>query len=910
MKKNILLLFFILGFSSIFSQTLIVREFIISFGGNELGIALFYFFWLFWVGIGAFLVLTFLGKFLNRYFLKITSFYPILAILEFFLFIFLRKFAKLEWWELFSIGGAGVYLFIFTSFFSLFSGIIFTLGTFWLKRISSYNSTLTISYAYIIESLGSFIAGSLVTLLVLKLFYPLELFILLSVFFSLILIFLSINLKDRFSLIFNIFIFVVFVIFSFNGKAVNKFVQRLRLQVLFPKANLIYEVYTPYQHLLLGEFSSQVLVFSGGQIISNLPEKIEADKESAIFVSQANFPKDILILGYGVENVINSLLKFPFCRITYCLEDRIYYEVVKKHLPLELEKVFRDKRLEVVFGSPRLFLKENEKKFDLVVVYTPDPTNLFLNSYFTKDFYILLKKNLKENGIVATKIRSAENFIGSEIRNYGSSLYYTLKEVFSKIVITPQETNWFFAGDINSSITDNPLILEERLRNIIPQDFSFKPEGFRSIFLKERIEFINKLYKENPLFEKNKLINSDNQPLTFFLNLLVFAHYTNSYLVKLLKGIFLVNINLFLIPIFLAFFARILFLFRIENFSSNRTIFNIKIFQFFSGFLGFSFHLFLIFLFQNKFGRIFQLIGLVNALFMLGLFLGGFFGKNLLKRFNIFKIIFLILIVQAIFIFIVYFLYKEFSFSYSLLFILFILFFLFEGILTGASYPLCAFGLEKEKLSLDKVASNLVLLDHFGGALAGLISGLFILPLLGILKSIVILSLVCLFLACLFCLELIKKFEVLIKKERRPNFLSFPYIRTSYVIFVIVLTFIIWGALLEKKKLVFEEKIAFEAGECYRQNEPFVADVCFTSKGKEYILETKNFSPNIKGFGGPINLLVRIDDTGKIQDIKALEHHETIQYVRSLNTFLEQFKGRFLKGDFSLKEVDAISGAT
>ena len=109
--RKIFLLFFGLGFFSLLSQTIIVRECIISFTGNELSLGLFFSFWLFWVGVGALITATFLGKLLYRRFLYILFLYPLCAFIEFFLFVTLRELAPLAWWEFFSLERASGYLF-------------------------------------------------------------------------------------------------------------------------------------------------------------------------------------------------------------------------------------------------------------------------------------------------------------------------------------------------------------------------------------------------------------------------------------------------------------------------------------------------------------------------------------------------------------------------------------------------------------------------------------------------------------------------------------------------------------------------------------------------------------------------------------------------------------------------------
>jgi spermidine synthase len=946
--RKVLVLFFALGFFSLLSQTLIIREFIISFGGNELGIGLFYFFWLFWVGVGAFLMLTFLGKFLHRHFLKIVSLYPLLSFLEIILFITLRGAARVSWWEFFTLERVFFYLFLYTSLISFFTGIIFTLGVLWIKKIDRERiESNIIASSYIFESLGSFIAGCLVTFLIIKLLPPSLILLLSSIFFSFIIILVSVLFKDRVSLLLNSVIFVILLFFIFNPYKHINFFHNLRMRNVLPTARFINETYTPYQHIILGKLPSQMVVISNGKIISSIPEVVDADRESALFISEANFPKNILIFGYGVENLIVSLLKFPIGSITYCIEDKVYYDVVHKNLPQKLQQQLKDRRLKIVFKSPRLFLRErllsgnydsspnkqSKEKFDLAIIYTSDPSNLVINTFFTKEFYSLLKSNLKEKGVLVTRITSAENFIGEEIRNYGSSLYYTLKDVFTKIVIVPGDINWFFAGGEESSLTDDPLVLEGRLKNKLSQS-SFPAEAFRSIFIKNRVEFVKNIYTEAPLFKNIKLINRDAQPLTFFLNLLVMARYSNSYLIKFFKGAFLVGIYIFLIPILLFFIARINFLLKIENIRERRLLFNSKLFQFISGFLGFSFHLLLMFLFQNKFGTIFQLIGLLNALFMLGLCLGGFLGNMLIRKFFSLKIIVGILSVQAVVISASYPLFVVNDVGIRSELFLFIIFFLISGILTGSSYPVAAKVLQGSQVSLKHTAAYLEFLDHWGGSLGGLIGGFFMLPLLGIRGSLFILVSICFIMAAIFIIELVPL--PLIQKERKPYNLTFPYIRTSYVLIVVSLSLIINSLLLERRRSSLEERPLFvlkvvKEG-CRLQKSPFIAYVCDTDNGKEFILESKDFAPHIRGFSGPINLLIKIDSKGKIKEVRVIKHTESPSYVRGIENFLTQFIGHSLSEKFSLssvkgklplvssegkrkkydgkKEIDAMSGAT
>lgn len=904
MKKIILLLFFILGFFSLVSQTLIVREFIISFGGNELGIGLFYFFWLFWVGVGAISARK-LNNILNKHFLKILFVYPLLSFLQVILFITLKSSAKINWWEFFSLDKIFIYLFLFTAALSFFTGIIFTLAAYWLKNKEKSDSK-TITYAYIFESLGSFIAGCLVTLFIVKFISPFIILSGASLLYAFVVFHICLYYKNKSAAIVNFLLAILFLLIALSPVKIHNFLSTLRLKNIFAAATDIKEIYTPYQHVFIGQLDSQLLVISNGQILASYPEVITADRETALVISQNTLPKNILIFGYGVENLIASLLKFPVDNITYCLEDKVYYENIYRALPDALKLALDSRRVNIVFNSPRIFLKNNTQKFTLAIVYTNDPNNLVTNAFFTKEFYRLVQDNLSNDGFLATRITSGENFQGNEVKNYGASVYYTLKEVFPKIIVAPGDTNWFFAGQSKSEITDDPLVLANRLQEIIPAQFSFLPESFKSIFIRDRIEFTRKLYEENTLFKKTQLVNSDKRPLTFLLNILMLGKYSNSYLAQFFQNIYRGGFLLFFIPVIIFILMRFIFLWRIENIYFKRQLFNIKLFQFFSGFIGFSFQLILIFLFQNHFGTIFHYIGLVNALFMLGLCLGGIVMAKLLKKYTVPRLIIFILISQIVIMLLGYQFFVNFNLTQNILFFIFILFFLFGGILTGSSYPLCAKGLEEERVQLIENAADLELLDHFGGGLAGLLTGLIMLPFLGVLNNIIIISLIGFIITAFFLIE--EFFPKILAKEHQPIFLSFPYIRTSYVLFSLVIVFLFsFHHLSAKKNLVPNVNINDQA--CVF-DEKINGYICDSKLGKEYQFESKNFAPDITGFGGPLNLHIKTDSQGVIKEVKILEHSETSGYIDKIEELLTQFKQRSLSQNFSSQNIDAISGAT
>ena len=454
-------LFFALGFFSLLTQTLIVREFIVSFGGSEFGIGLFYFSWLLWVGIGALATMSVLGKFLYRHFVRLLALYPLLALAALVGFVVLKRLSNVAWWEFFSFGRVIVQLLLLNAPVSVGTGVLFTLGIQRMRCADEADLTHVISISYSLEALGSFASGIIVTLLISRFVHPLIVLPIGTIVFATVALSCSIGSRDNLGIAFNVvpLAFGCLVLLA-PDSAVGIF-QRLRMNSLLPKATLIVERYTPYQHLVIADLPTQRVVLSNGSILGSYPEVVDADRDSALIVSQALLPKKVLVLGAGAENLIASLLKYPVEAITYCVQDKAYYASLQQALPSDLRRTLLDPRLRVVFDAPRSFVsdlassRQLADRYDLVVIHTTDPSNLVVNALFTREFYALVESALQTRGVLATRISAAENYIGEEISNYGSSLFHTLRAVFDRIVVVPGTVNWFFAGGKNSPLTED-----------------------------------------------------------------------------------------------------------------------------------------------------------------------------------------------------------------------------------------------------------------------------------------------------------------------------------------------------------------------------------------------------------------------------------------------------------------------
>jgi len=92
MKKKLFLSFSLLGISSIIAQTLLIRELMISFYGNELFVGVVLAFWLIWVAIGSLFCEKILEK--NKNHFPLLLIFQILSSFSLFLEIILIRYLK------------------------------------------------------------------------------------------------------------------------------------------------------------------------------------------------------------------------------------------------------------------------------------------------------------------------------------------------------------------------------------------------------------------------------------------------------------------------------------------------------------------------------------------------------------------------------------------------------------------------------------------------------------------------------------------------------------------------------------------------------------------------------------------------------------------------------------------------
>lgn len=176
-------------------------------------------------------------------------------------------------------------------------------------------------------------------------------------------------------------------------------------------------------------------------------------------------PEEVLVIGGGEGSTVREVLKHKTVKRVVMVDiDEEVIRVSKEYIPQLSSGAFDDERLNLVIGDGRAYLENTREEYDVVLIDVTDPLPEG-PSYllYTKQFYELVKKHLKPEGVMATQATS----IFYSRRSY-TLIYNTLKHVFPIVRaysawVPSYVSAW---GFVLASLKHDPLGLsEEEVRN-------------------------------------------------------------------------------------------------------------------------------------------------------------------------------------------------------------------------------------------------------------------------------------------------------------------------------------------------------------------------------------------------------------------------------------------------------------
>ena len=554
---------------------------------------------------------------------------------------------------------------------------------------------------------------------------------------------------------------VLWLIASGNIRGVEDFFVRKRWESLNPGIELVASADTRYQNIVLGwqgdprqnKAAGQYSVYCSGQHVFSFPDLYEYGPIAHLVLLEHPAPKKVLLIGGGVGGLLSEMLKYPLEELHYVELDPKLLGITRAYLPEGESRALEDIRVKVFYLDGRHFVKQGGRatpgggkyKYDIIFINMPDPSTASLNRFYTLEFFKEAKALLEPQGVLVTSVSSAVAYIGEMVGNYTGSIYRTLGEVFPYVVVTPGQTNYYFASSAPDTVTTDISTLTSRYKERGIQSNYFSEHHLFTYLQPEQVRFIERQLQNR----KDIPLNTDSRPVTYFFNLLLWEQFAGGQLLPALHAVSRVKLWYFFIALGVLLFVRLLMcsvpacLARWSNsyratqgytLHTRERRFNCLLAIATTGFAGIVLEIILIFSFQNIYGYIYERIGLIVALFMMGLALGGYLSNTMiLKEQRDWSRVLMCIVIGVV--------------SYSLVLVpilrwfpstmpgseaLFMFLVAIPGLLTGMEFPVASKLYIEEAAEMGFTAGILDSVDHAGAFVGAILAGIVLLPVLGV----------------------------------------------------------------------------------------------------------------------------------------------------------------------------------
>jgi len=732
-----------MGISSIVAQILLMRELLVSFLGNELTLGVILANWMVLEAMGAFV----LGKSVERTGKKV-DIYVLLQIIFSLAFPFAIYLSRIFKNFLLTTPGEGLGFgpVFYASFLILLPvavshGALFTYGS---KLYSQYlqEDAPSIGRVYVLETVGSVIGGISITFLLIQFLNSFEIAFVIALLNMIISISLTYEkekplLGSRNVLKYLSILLTLWFVYLLLGPNAAK-IHRSSIRSQWKELQVIQYENSVYGNVTVTKRGEQFTFFTDGipSITTPVPDiaSIEDFVHFPMLIHEK--PNSVLVLSGGVGGMIHEILKYPGAQVDYVELDPLLLRLAQRFRTPLTEAELSDKRVSIHYADARFFINRTSKQFDIIFVGLSSPQDLRTNRLFSSEFFSIAKKKMRPDGMIVLTLPGSLTYISPELRDLNGCIWDTLRSVYQYVRIIPGDTNLYLASDSDKLQRVTAAEMIKRL-----EDRKIKTSLFNKNYIEYRLHERWLKWFEQSMKGRTKYINSDFHPLGVFYSLSYWNALFSPYLSGVFKWFAGMNIAEGIIAVsFFTFLIASLFMKwpSTSGYSLPYAIFT-------TGFSAMIFDLAIIFTFQTLYGYLYHQIGLLVAVFMVGVALSSHMMNRRIERIREKRLMFLsveggIILFSLLlpFIFLIPSHHLEKPAVYVILYGFFFVMSFLGGTSIGLQFPLASkiyLSLPARRQSVARTAGLLYGADLLGGFFGGLFGGVILLPILGLKES-------------------------------------------------------------------------------------------------------------------------------------------------------------------------------
>ncbi|MBL28581.1 MAG: spermidine synthase [Rhodospirillaceae bacterium] len=174
--------------------------------------------------------------------------------------------------------------------------------------------------------------------------------------------------------------------------------QALRIDVSIHHGRSDFQQIDIFENAVLGK----VLALDGVIQTTERDEHVYHEMLTHVPIMAHGAVKHVLIIGGGDGGMLEEVLKHPVESATMVEIDGEVVSLSRQHLPSICGQAFDDPRADVIIGDGAAFMRESDKRFDVIIVDSSDPIGP-AEVLFRQEFYAACRARLTPGGVLVTQ---------------------------------------------------------------------------------------------------------------------------------------------------------------------------------------------------------------------------------------------------------------------------------------------------------------------------------------------------------------------------------------------------------------------------------------------------------------------------------------------------------------------------
>jgi spermidine synthase len=346
---------------------------------------------------------------------------------------------------------------------------------------------------------------------------------------------------------------------------------------------------SPYGSLVVTRSAGQLNFIENGVPLMTTHNVGQIEETVHYAMAQRPKARRVLLISGGISGTAREVLKYPVEAVDYVEFDPLILEVARRLLPDSLA----DPRIHTVQGDARQYVRQTGQRYDIVIADLPEPSNSQLNRFYTRQFFVEVKRILMPDGVLSFSLGTYEDYLSKELAQMIGVGYQTLRAVCSHVLILPGGRVFLLASDGPLTADVAPRIAAAGVKTRL-----VGPNYLKGMLTPDRMADVRRAATSDaPL-------NEDFSPILYYYHL---RYWMSQFEVRF--------------GLFEAVLAVLLLIYLVRLRPAPLVVFC-------GGFAASALEVVLLLAFQVLFGSLYYQVGLIVTMFMLGLVIGAASGNH------------------------------------------------------------------------------------------------------------------------------------------------------------------------------------------------------------------------------------------------------------------------------------------